>query len=198
MAEVLEFEVISSPCKIGRRNIVEGVYFKEGQLFVVVPPGTKPEIVLERFRPAIDQWVQKWNRQEKRTAKLLKIINKLGYLPVEREIKPFVQYIQERMEVYEKELGVTIRKVTIRRMNTRWGSCNSLGNISIRKEAKSLPPRILDYLLYHEASHRLHPNHGPDFWATIAKRFPDYKELRALLKNWDGIVKKIADIPTKE
>jgi predicted metal-dependent hydrolase len=42
------------------------------------------------------------------------------------------------------------------------------------------PPFVLDYLAAHEVAHLAHMNHGPRFWALVARTMPRQEEAR----NW--------------
>ena len=47
---------------------------------------------------------------------------------------------------WEKHLGVVARKTFVRRMKTKWGSCNPLtGNIHLNTDLAKKPPECLDY-----------------------------------------------------
>jgi predicted metal-dependent hydrolase len=41
---------------------------------------------------------------------------------------------------------------------------------------------VLDYLAAHEVAHLGHMNHGPRFWALVARTMPRHEEARAWLK----------------
>ena len=41
----------------------------------------------------------------------------------------------------------------------------------------------LDYVIVHELSHFIHPNHSKEFWTQVAKYYPNYKKVRKYLKN---------------
>ena len=40
----------------------------------------------------------------------------------------------------------------------------------------------LDYVIVHELSHFIHPNHSSSFWDLVGKYYPKYKECRKMLK----------------
>ena len=44
------------------------------------------------------------------------------------------------------------------------------------------PDEVIDYVIVHELAHILHHDHSKRFWDTVAIYMPDYKRLRALLK----------------
>ena len=74
-------------------------------------------------------------------------------------------------------------RLTIRDMRTRWGVCNvSRRRITLNLRLAGMPREALEYVVVHEYAHFLHPNHGPLFWAEVARVLPDWKQRRALLR----------------
>lgn len=72
----------------------------------------------------------------------------------------------------------------IRNMKTRWGVCNrSNNNVTLNSSLIRYEIDIIDYVLYHELSHFIHPNHSTSFWNHVWKYVPNYKILRNRLKN---------------
>lgn len=83
---------------------------------------------------------------------------------------------------FAKTLGVSIEKITVKSMHTRWGSCSSDGNLNYNWRLILAPPEILSYVCAHEVSHRLHMNHSAAFWQTVEALYPRYKAARLWLK----------------
>lgn len=80
------------------------------------------------------------------------------------------------------ELGVDLRDWSVRRMKTRWGSCNVISRrIWFSLELAKRPPECLDYLVVHELAHLIERGHGPRFKAILDARLPDWKRLRRSL-----------------
>jgi predicted metal-dependent hydrolase len=48
-----------------------------------------------------------------------------------------------------------------------------------------LPAHLQDYIIVHELCHLREMNHGPNFWALVAQRLPNYRELRSELRAVD-------------
>ena len=59
------------------------------------------------------------------------------------------------------------RRVTIKDIHTRWGSCSSLGNINLSLWLMLAPSHLVDYVLCHELAHLREMNHGPRFWKVL-------------------------------
>ncbi|NLW89352.1 MAG: M48 family metallopeptidase [Clostridiaceae bacterium] len=72
-------------------------------------------------------------------------------------------------------------RVFIRFGKTSWGSCSSLGNISLNGYLYYLPDDLFNYVVFHELTHLYHMNHSPDFWLQLGKCIPDAKLARKRL-----------------
>lgn len=83
---------------------------------------------------------------------------------------------------FAKALGVTIAKVSLKSMHTRWGSCSSAGNLNYNWRLILAPEEVLTYVCAHEVSHRIHMNHSKAFWDTVAQIYPNYTTARSWLK----------------
>ena len=90
-----------------------------------------------------------------------------------------------RLPFWEGQMRLHARAFTIRDMKSRWGSCNTgTGKITFHLQLISMPPECLDYVIVHELSHLVYPNHSPAFWALVAAYFPSYKEIRKRMKEY--------------
>lgn len=70
----------------------------------------------------------------------------------------------------------------IRNMKTRWGVCNKKGYITLNSNLIKYDISIIDYVIIHELSHYVHFNHSKEFWQTVSKYCPNYKECKKKLK----------------
>ena len=78
-------------------------------------------------------------------------------------------------------LGVKVERITMRNQRSRWGSCSSKGWLSFNWRLVLAPHDVLDYVVVHEVCHLVEHHHGPEFWALVEKRRPDYRESKAWL-----------------
>ncbi len=83
---------------------------------------------------------------------------------------------------FAKALDVTVAKVSVKSMHTRWGSCSSAGNLNYNWRLILAPEEVLVYVCAHEVAHRVHMNHSKAFWDTVAKVCPHHATARAWLK----------------
>lgn len=83
---------------------------------------------------------------------------------------------------WEPIIGVCASEVRIRRMSTRWGSCNTRARriwLSLALAAKS--PECLEYVFVHELVHLIERGHGPRFRTLMDGFLPGWRSRRALL-----------------
>jgi predicted metal-dependent hydrolase len=71
-------------------------------------------------------------------------------------------------------------------MKTRLGSCTTGGptdgHIRISEEIKVWPQWVVDYVIAHEMTHRLHPDHSAAFWNTLKEAYPLTERARGFIK----------------
>jgi predicted metal-dependent hydrolase len=72
-------------------------------------------------------------------------------------------------QAYAGELGVRVRRVSIRDQSSRWGSCTTAGSLSFSWRLILAPPFVLDYLAAHEVAHLVEMNHSARFWRVVGK-----------------------------
>lgn len=92
--------------------------------------------------------------------------------------------VHERLSHWSTVYACSYGRVAIRDQRTRWGSCSSKQNLNFNYRIIFLPSHLADYIIVHELCHLLELNHGPQFWAHVARTMPEYeahiRELRAL------------------
>ena len=91
------------------------------------------------------------------------------------------KFLAERYEVYKDKIPVHPKKIEVRQMSTRWGSCTPSGNININWNCIMAPQFVFDYILVHELVHLKYHRHDNDFWQTVGFIVPDYESAKAWL-----------------
>jgi predicted metal-dependent hydrolase len=90
-------------------------------------------------------------------------------------------------EIEQRPLSVAWRA-----MRERWGSCTSVDRtIRISDRLQLAPEYALDYVLFHEAIHLAHSDHGEEFTAILA-RFPDGELASAYLDGYEAAERALA------
>jgi predicted metal-dependent hydrolase len=80
-----------------------------------------------------------------------------------------------------EQLGVAIKRVTVRDQSSRWGSCSTTGVLSYSWRLILAPGHVLDYLAVHEVAHLVEMNHSPRFWRLVHRLCPDCARAKAWL-----------------
>ncbi|HEY8443460.1 MAG TPA: SprT family zinc-dependent metalloprotease [Clostridia bacterium] len=117
------------------------------------------------------------------------------YQPLEKlnslknALKRFLQSEAERVFTQKlndfKSLGFNFISLKIIHSKSKWGSCDSQGNIGLNFRAIMLPESIIDYLIIHELAHTVQLNHSKEFWKIVQAIIPSYKSLRKELKKYN-------------
>ena len=95
-------------------------------------------------------------------------------------------------DIYEKDfkaLNVSYPDIHIRKMKARWGSCHSKNSkVIFNKQLVFLPPKCIEYIIYHEFTHFIHPNHSQEFYKTLKSFLPDFYERKNELKKHNNAI----------
>lgn len=80
---------------------------------------------------------------------------------------------------WEPRLKVKLSAYFLRRMKTKWGSCNhDAKHIRLNTELAKKPKDLLEYVIVHEMAHLRAPTHGKRFIALLDEHFPSWREAR--------------------
>jgi predicted metal-dependent hydrolase len=82
---------------------------------------------------------------------------------------------------YAAQLGVAIKRISIRDQSSRWGSCTAAGVLSYSWRLILSPPHVLEYLAAHEVAHLVEMNHSRRFWRVVERICPDWERAKAWL-----------------
>ncbi|MGH3622133.1 MAG: M48 family metallopeptidase [Sciscionella sp.] len=89
------------------------------------------------------------------------------------------QRIPAFLAKWEPVIERTVPKWSIRRMKTKWGSCNrETGHIWFNLELAKKHPACLEYIVVHEMTHLLERNHGARFTKLMDKFLPEWRARR--------------------
>jgi predicted metal-dependent hydrolase len=100
--------------------------------------------------------------------------------------KELKKMVAELIQKWEPKMGVKVKEFGIKKMKTRWGTCNVNDhrvwiNLHLAKEE----PEVIELVVVHEMVHLLERLHNKRFYALMEKFLPNYKELE---KELDGKV----------
>jgi predicted metal-dependent hydrolase len=91
-----------------------------------------------------------------------------------------LNFLNSTLEIWDKKLATSDYSWSIRKMKTKWGSCNKqkkklIFNLELAKK----PKKCIDYVVLHELLHLIEPKHNSAFTQLLNKNMPNwvaYKE----------------------
>ena len=84
--------------------------------------------------------------------------------------------IPEMVTKWESRIGVTVDDWRIRRMKTRWGTCNAEARrIWLNSELAKKPVACLEYVVVHEMVHLIERKHNERFWSILDRVLPRWR-----------------------
>ncbi|MBD5607689.1 MAG: M48 family metallopeptidase [Desulfovibrio sp.] len=88
------------------------------------------------------------------------------------------------LEMWRDRMGIDPPlELQIRKMRSRWGACMpNKRKITLNSALARYTPSCLEFVVVHELSHMLVPNHGPEFIRTLDRWLPDWRERKASLE----------------
>ena len=93
--------------------------------------------------------------------------------------------LPELIEKWEPIIGVNVLEWGVKRMKTRWGSCNvKAKRIWLNLEMIKKPLELIEYVVVHELIHLIERGHGERFYKLMDRYYPEWnrckKELNRL------------------
>jgi len=79
------------------------------------------------------------------------------------------------------QLGVSVKRVSVRDQSSRWGSCSSTGLLSYSWRLILAPSFVLEYLAAHEVAHLIEMNHSRRFWRLVERICPHMSRAKSWL-----------------
>jgi len=137
--------------------------YRDGAKIVVMMPASFSAAEEKRW---VDTMVQRIERRELRRVPTDDAL-------MERAARLSTRYLDGRAD------GAKVRWVDNQR--SRWGSCTpSDRTIRLSRRLQGMPEWVLDYVLLHELTHLIEPDHGARFWQWL-ERYPRTERARGFL-----------------
>ena len=92
--------------------------------------------------------------------------------------------LAERAETLGAQMGLRAKRIYVRNLRWRWGSCWPGDSLSFNYRLIMAPPHILDYVVVHELAHLKERNHSPLFWSLVAGQCPSHRDARIWLRTF--------------
>ena len=153
----------------------------EGEIILRMPYGTGEEEALQLMEDH-ESWIRK------HLTSVLETREKAAGLPplTDSEIRELGEKAKivfpERVSFYAGRLGVSYKRITIRIMKGRWGSCTADGHLCFNLGLLLAPAEVLDSVVVHELCHLVELNHSDRFYKNVYALLPDYRKHHAWLK----------------
>ncbi|MDD6504469.1 MAG: SprT family zinc-dependent metalloprotease [Lachnospiraceae bacterium] len=104
----------------------------------------------------------------------------------EREMRRALKKeIEELLAYWEPCMGVKSEGFTVKKMKTRWGSCNvKTHHLNFNFSLAQVPRPYVEYVVVHELTHLLEPSHNRRFWDLMEQYLPGSRQLRRELNEY--------------
>ena len=145
----------------------ESHYFLgERYLLKVFQHNASPKIILKKKE--IQMFVRPETSQEKRQ----EILDEWYRTELKRIIPPMI-------ETWENKIGVKSNDYGIKKMRTKWGTCNhNAKRIWLNLELAKKPLECIEYIVVHELIHIIEPSHDKKFISLLEFHLPKWKFYR--------------------
>lgn len=168
----------------------ESHYFEGGRyLLNVIYQNAKPKVLI-RNKTYIDLYV----RQDSNLKQREKVMTECYRERLKENIQPFI-------EKWQKKIGVDLKDWQVKRMRTKWGTCNiEQRRIWLNLELAKKPLHCLEYIIVHELVHFLERHHNDRYVALMDKFLPNWRfcqsELNRLILSYEDWRDDIINIET--
>ena len=106
----------------------------------------------------------------------------------EDELKALVKSMCDNAYPYYREKGIAYPQIKFREMVSMWGNCyHKKGVLTFNINLIYAPYECVEYVVWHEFTHFLEPNHSERFYNELSKVYPEWKCAKLKLK---GIILK--------
>lgn len=158
-----------------RREMVSGEshYFLGRRYRLRVLPKTRRANVVVRNRSTLELHVSATSTPDQREH----ILNGWYRQRLKEMVTPL-------LDAWEPRMGVQVAAWGIRKMKTRWGTCNPQARrIWLNLELAKKSPQCLEYLVVHELAHLIEPSHNEQFIAVMDRHMPLWRLHRDALNS---------------
>jgi len=90
-------------------------------------------------------------------------------------------WLRRRVETLSTRTASNPKRVDVRDLGFRWGSCGKNGVLYFNWKVLQLPVRLVDYVIAHELIHLHEGHHGPAFWEAFNRAMPDWQRRKDAL-----------------
>lgn len=100
-----------------------------------------------------------------------------------KKCKDEITAICKKVYPQVKKYGVAFPEIQLREMVSRWGSCSpKKGFVTFNTALIAMPVSCIEYVVTHEFTHFLYPNHSKKFYQQLATFMPDWEDRKKRLE----------------
>lgn len=100
-----------------------------------------------------------------------------------KKCKDEITAICKKVYPQVKKYGIAFPEIQLREMVSRWGSCSpKKGFMTFNTALIAMPVSCIEYVVTHEFTHFLYPNHSKKFYQQLATFMPDWEERKKRLE----------------
>lgn len=98
--------------------------------------------------------------------------------------KELFSILENLVKIWEKKLDVKVEEIRIKKMKTRWGTCNiNKKRIWFNLDLIRRDMEIIELIVVHELAHLIEPSHNKDFYKILDINLSDWKIRENRLNN---------------
>lgn len=180
-----------------KRKTIALIIKPDGQVFVRAPLRASEKRIQLFLETKVD-WVER-HLQTIKTREIEAIswylwgdeVSEFDFLNQKPEVDLY-HYINQRIPFYIHKIGLKNidYKVSIKTYKSKWGSCKHKKTLfsksyilSFNQKLLHFPKSVVDYVIAHEVSHILQPNHSRNFWSLVESLDPNFKTHKKILRS---------------
>ena len=92
------------------------------------------------------------------------------------------QYVASSLDYWQNTMGVKSHSCSIRKMRTKWGSCNvSKARIWLNLRLAHYPKICVEMVLVHELAHLIEASHNKRFYGIMDTYIPEWRKADNIL-----------------
>jgi len=152
----------------------ESIYYL-GKRYIVKPifHNKPPEIIFTN-----NKTIELHIKQETTAEKRQEIFSEWYRARLKEIAKPLVEKWQEKT-------GITINEWQIKKMKTKWGTCNIANKkVWLNLELAKKPVHCIEYIILHELLHITERHHNKQFMLLLEQNMPNWKNYKEELNNF--------------
>lgn len=128
-----------------------------------------------RYRKVNQEQIEITVRKDSSSEELLYLLEQVA-------IETLKQRIPALIAEWQEAIGVEVKEWRLRKMKTRWGSCNPRAQrIWLNTALTKKPLACLEYVIVHEMVHLIERRHNAHFYQLMDCFLPDWRDRRARL-----------------